>query len=653
MVPRRAVFTALCSAVSVVIAQEEATLPVWCQTDATYPPGSSAPAFSVPVTSGAVLHYPGASLPLITFAVDSETDPGGLLLATDAIELDHMFSDMPPATGTILFLSYMDGGGARIAAILEARLGLQPPLRAVAWRARLFVASQSLEALRAAGNAIASVIDSWPAPRTWVGVAGTTAPLWPRVDGFYECYGWPAAHANFSLVGPVTACTSSIAIDVPAGAVLLVLNASGPEGTCDADKAAVAARSVAPTAAGAVISAAVPTIVGRGCDDVFYDTPFFPFVVDADAGTSLAARLALGPVNISISADCGGGTWFAIGADGALAQPGWRKYTEAGALRWTLDALLYKESVVTTVHTAAASVVILPPGSVLNAAVSNVTFASPAELRRYTGAALDLTLTCPGGVTAGDGPCGAWDRIISATAVCASSVGAGLGATAPYEITRWITPFRRATGRWLTDASPLLAMVANGSAVPSGIDDVPWTCTIAVTSCCEPWEGTLVLHLFNSSLSEGAAGGSGTVSIFREASAVARNARPAAIGTPFAIIPLEFPNSQTHFGPGYNANRTVRLTAPSGASRAVLIALITGHGSDPPPPLAQGCEYAPTSHTFSFVPADSPHLPTLVVNTSAVAGDQYMGAGSALGCANRVAEGVIDNSHGDWRDGEH
>ena len=125
---------------------------------------------------------------------------------------------------------------------------------------------------------------------------------------------------------------------------------------------------------------------------------------------------------------------------------------------------------------------------------------------------------------------------------------------------------------------------------------------------------------------------------------------PAGPEAPFAVVPLVFANMATHFGPGYNANRSLFLTTPSAFSRAALFALITGHGSDPPPPASQGCEYAPTSHAFAISAGGAP---STSFNSSDIAYAQYMLAGSIFGCADKVVLGVIANQHGDYRDGRN
>lgn len=91
-------------------------------------------------------------------------------------------------------------------------------------------------------------------------------------------------------------------------------------------------------------------------------------------------------------------------------------------------------------------------------------------------------------------------------------------------------------------------------------------------------------------------------------------------------------------------------SAAPGASVA-LFAWITGHGSNPPPPVSQGCEYAPTSHEFRLSLGGGGGPPLAVANSSAIAFAQYMLAGSAFGCSSKAGLGVITNQHGDYRDG--
>ena len=628
---RLALLSLLCAVA--VRTQEELTLPPACPYAAPAPtPGSLLAPFSLALVNGTTLSHPGAPLPLVVFAVASD-DPGGLLLATDAQELDRLLAADPAAApATYLLLSYAPGGGAALQAAFEARLALLPPPRAAAWRAQLAFAAQAVPQLAAGGgSALAAALAAWQSPRLWVTAAGVRAA---RVDGFYECFQWPPANAAYALHGPFEACSSA---PPPAGASNVtgfVLAAAGAPG-CSASQAVAWAQRAFPSAAGAVVPAPAPAIVGRQCDDTFVDAPFFPALVDSASGSALAAALAASPsasIPMALNYSCSGGTALVVTGAGALAPLGWRKYTEASALLWGAQEQAYQAGLAAVERGRGVAVqALLPPLTPLRAAALNVTLALPVEeLRAASGASLSFRLQCAG---LGDAACGPWDRIITASARCWAGGGGGGGgsssaATTSVEIARWITPFRRSGGAWHTPADALLGLVGNGSSAATG----PWTCEITASTCCEEWYGQLDLLVFAP-----------------PAPPPALPAPPPAI--PFAVLPLLFPNAATHFDAGFNVNKTLVLDLPPAFAAWRLVALVTGHGSDPPPPAALGCEYAPTEHVF-YVGAPG-QTPAAVLNSSQLAPAQYLQAGSMLGCADKVPSGVIGNQHGDWRDGRN
>ena len=92
----------------------------------------------------------------------------------------------------------------------------------------------------------------------------------------------------------------------------------------------------------------------------------------------LAAKLAApGPAwNVSLNYSCSTGTWIAVDAAGRLAPVGWRKYTEASALRWAVDHLTALADVAQASASAAAAFVLAPPNSTVTAFAANVTFPS-------------------------------------------------------------------------------------------------------------------------------------------------------------------------------------------------------------------------------------------------------------------------------------
>lgn len=104
---------------------------------------------------------------------------------------------------------------------------------------------------------------------------------------------------------------------------------------------------------------------------------------------------------------------------------------------------------------------------------------------------------------------------------------------------------------------------------------------------------------------------------------------------PFKIEPL-FQGGT--FDKDYNTKyQPITFIPPSDCARIKLVAVITGHGSD-----NNNCaEFCVTSHHF-------------VVNSQYNNTRVFKNAGTALGCAERVREGVVPNEHGTWlygRDG--
>ena len=170
-----------------------------------------------------------------------------------------------------------------------------------------------------------------------------------------------------------------------------------------------------------------------------------------------------------------------------------------------------------------------------------------------------------------------------------------------------------------------------------------WVCEVAVSTCCEDWLGQLDLLLFPSPT----AGAGAALDL-----PLASSSSMTPPHLPFATLPFVFPNPATHFGPQFNANRSTLLTLPPAFAHARVFALVTGHGSDPPPPVGQGCEYAPTEHVF-YLGAPGGSAPLLALNTSLAAPQQYLLAGSIFGCSDKVPLGVLGNQHGDWRDGRN
>lgn len=166
------------------------------------------------------------------------------------------------------------------------------------------------------------------------------------------------------------------------------------------------------------------------------------------------------------------------------------------------------------------------------------------------------------------------------------------------ELGRWITPFARRVGRWLTDVTPLLPLFASPTTGASSTQ-----CEFQI-SCgtTESWVPTLNLRFHDQ--------------------------QPSA-PQPTQILPL-FQGGT--FDSSYNAKYSpIQFEVPTGTKKVLLYAVITGHGSD-----NNGCgEFCVTSHHFVF-------------NNKTTDTRTFWNAGTPLGCARHASEGVEPNEYGTW-----
>lgn len=85
------------------------------------------------------------------------------------------------------------------------------------------------------------------------------------------------------------------------------------------------------------------------------------------------------------------------------------------------------------------------------------------------------------------------------------------------------------------------------------------------------------------------------------------------------------------FDKNYNKKyKIITFDVPQNTTKVQLYAVITGHGSDN----NNCCEFCVTSH--HFIVNGIPHVLT------------FSEAGTPMGCADEVDEGVVPNEHGTW-----
>ncbi|KAK3609886.1 hypothetical protein CHS0354_015079 [Potamilus streckersoni] len=297
--------------------------------------------------------------------------------------------------------------------------------------------------------------------------------------------------------------------------------------------------------------------------------------------------------------------FIATDTDGRLAEVGWFLYPTMHFLVWQAQWFEYMQNLDLQLNNGnrKGDVGVRAPMDIMifsqqvmqgdKGVVANVSLPAMKELSIFRKFELVMSLSCPG---ERDTTCAHWDHTIQVFVCCnpeSSLCGMELG--------RWISPFRRRIGIWLSDVSSLLPLLA-GQTCMFTMKTAPWAM---------PWIPSLWLR-FSQPQAEG----------------------PGRI-FPAEILSLYQPgatfdkNYNTHFPP-------MEFQVPKDTTQIYIYAVITGHGSD-----ENGCgEFCVTSHHFNV----NGHINNIT----------FSDAGTALGCADQVSTGVIPNEHGTWlygRDG--
>jgi hypothetical protein len=212
-----------------------------------------------------------------------------------------------------------------------------------------------------------------------------------------------------------------------------------------------------------------------------------------------------------------------------------------------------------------------------------VTLPDAAAMAGFDTMLFDLGLYCPGRT---DNNCPEWDRIVSLY-LCDKDAP----DKCDREIGRWITTYHR-EGRWVTDVSGMLALVADG-----GTRRVRFATQ-------DPYDADLKIRLSNR--------GKGT--------------------RPFQALPLW--NGGVGFNLDYNAaHPPIEFEPPEGTKKAEIYALITGHGFGND--VANCAEFC--NHTHHFQLNGGPeHV------------KDHPEAGTWEGCAQKVGQGVVPDQYGTW-----
>ncbi|XP_041041035.1 uncharacterized protein si:dkey-256h2.1 [Carcharodon carcharias] len=282
--------------------------------------------------------------------------------------------------------------------------------------------------------------------------------------------------------------------------------------------------------------------------------------------------------------------FFGIDMDRRLSEMGWFLYPTFNFVVWQAQWFIYMENLTAKLQLP-ATIINVFNDTVMQGNKGTVAITElPEDLLSYDHLELDASLSCPG---TRDETCAHWDHTVQLYVCCMQN-----SSYCNLELGRWITPFRRRIGRWLTDVSPLLPLL-NAKQCTFTLKTVPWAM---------PWKPSLNLHFIKRS----------------------------QLLSGYSSSPYPYKLLQLFTGGIFNRNynkkyQPIRFVVPSSTKKVELYAVITGHGSD-----ENGCgEFCITSHHF-------------VINGIYNNSRTFNNAGTPLGCANKVLEGVVPNEHGTW-----
>ncbi|XP_051872729.1 uncharacterized protein si:dkey-256h2.1 [Pristis pectinata] len=282
--------------------------------------------------------------------------------------------------------------------------------------------------------------------------------------------------------------------------------------------------------------------------------------------------------------------FFGINMDKRLSELGWFLYPSLNFIVWQAEWFNYMKNLEAKLQRP-AFVINVFNDTVMQGDKGVVAIIDlPEDQSSFNHLELDVSLSCPGTT---DETCAHWDHRIELYVCCKEN-----SSYCNLELGRWITPFRRRIGHWLTDVSPLLPLL-NAAKCTFTMKTVPWAM---------PWKPSLNLRF--GKVSQVSAGYSSTL-------------------RPFQLLQLFTGGT---FNINYNKKyQPIKFAVPPSTRKVELYAVITGHGSD-----ENGCgEFCVTSHHFVI---------NGIFNNSRI----FDNAGTSFGCADKVSEGVVPNEHGTW-----
>jgi hypothetical protein len=587
-------------------------------------PGDVAAPFELQTVDGQVFRYSGPdSSAAFVLHVYNSSDAFSAIMWSSNSSIDEFLVDveafvLPSRPVQILFASCHETDADAEVRWMRQRL----EQRGVAsWMrdAFVFLANSSL-AWQGPAGWIPKALAAWTHPTASLTATSLSAPS-TRMDGMYSVFPWPAepqqgpaslsdagdgceAVVRWRSNGSLPACSKG-------DALLMSFVADALDGApveCGwVDMTLLAQSAGASLAVGFGVSRdnmTLPPIAMPNCSSsdgsCAASLSIPPTSIPTATGWALRATLASGrTVNVSTIDAASPAMEIVVNGSGVVGEGGWRKFASLKNLAWLAQWMTYTHNLEGNLTTDGVLVLPVYERATLQGhtgIVVNVSLPSRSWVEaRGSRVVVDFALGCPGAL---DESCPVWDRTLHVYGACDGGP--------QFELARWITPFRRNVGRWLTDVTPLAGLIWSGG--PSD----PASCSFQTLTdwWASPWTPSFSIRFVPGAMDGQGVEGWG----------------------PSASLTELFRGGT--FDDHYNDNRTVSVAVPGWAKRVALVAVITGHGSD-----NNGCgEFCVTSHAFQFGT-----FPNVSVT--------FQGAGTFWGSTNTVANGTIPLQHGTWQYG--
>ena len=681
-----------------------------------YVPGETAFPFSVPLVDGSLLSYQYDTkakshfLPLIIWATDFANDAWSQAALTWDYSVDMFLTSYFNAdNATYLFIAKKD-----ITDLLsiQSKIFIRANALGINLNSldRILYSNYTLSSttLKTTASALIDNLNQWTSSTTRINVF-YPSPQNSSISFVYnisrlDCY-WPNCGTSFPssayLVNAGDACRN-ISTSIKGKVVLVTAN------TCSYVRAALNVYAHGGIAILLIMkqSEEVPIIQINTAGEVY--VPIFVTSISYSDGLQLqqllAATSSAAGIRVQLYSQAVSGNFLVVDGNGQLQEMGSAVNADLRIASWAAQYEVYQQRLSRDLSEG-AFVVPLFSGRILSALSAPVTV--PRQiLLQYSEMEIETVITCPGQA---DSDCSAWDHSISISFRCAfqsssdsDSDGdnykalkeleskqaelsrpllqshllqaAGLphreravqgrerrleaGGDA-FELARYVTPFRRRNGHWLTDISPSIALLAASDCASSSFifeataGGYPWFLSSNLrfsdpypaadpdlTSdsffntdsklICAQKNLVLFAYFLLTGTEDGSKKGPG-----RPPENGLDGTEDESAESPPTLRPSNYTtlyHFSEFFTTAYNSERSaITFRPPPRSQRVLLEALITGHGQD----ASTGCcEFLPSVHIFT--------VNGMEFNLT------FSDAGTWWGCADKAIEGSEPNEYGTW-----